>query len=772
MQEQSVAFAGMPHEALQSTLQGMSDDERRQAYLSMPPEQLKAYADWTVKNAVEPAEGTTRMQYGETGNAGNEFIVQKDVPNEQVPEVNPNALPQAKDPFAVPFEGASNLTPEEQARYDALVNPPPPRDLGDEALRQLGLTGRYAAEGIMALPATLADFTTKPLLESAFGVKLPEQNAAISEQLSSLGMPSPEGATERVVGDISRAVAGAGGESVLGRALQTMTPALQVPKPSLTQKVTPYAAMTGKALAERPGTQMIASGLGSGAAGVSREKGETPAEQLMAALMASTVPGAASSAIRRKIVGNAAEQQATRDMVQTFDTAGTTPTLGQATGGEKAKKTEELLSALTSTSSIMARKTREQEAQIGARVRQNAEALGGDVSPTAAGNAVADDLRDNWKPWAQDRSGHLYKVYENVLPKNTRVPVPNFEQTLGNMAKPIPGHANLSENRLLRDPELAQLYQQYKADAKAGTVSLEALSELRQGIGRQLSKVEVNPDRDEGQLKSLYAALSTDERAAAAAADKAAIAAGKSPNAVRSLEKAFNFTKEFHANAEHINKVLRAQNLGGEKVFEAFLSGTKNGATVASTVMQNLRPPAQKQLAASVLEHIFRAPGAKQDAVTQGATDLSTAFQRWNNLAPEMKELLTGRFGPEFKKNFDAVTTASQTIKDSGVSTSDAGKTGLTMLMAGTLGLPTTAYYGGAGPAAMYAGTLGASFFGPRWLAFTMTNPDTVRFLARASTYSAAQLPAAINVFVQQHRNDEDPQMQAFVAELQKSPKE
>lgn len=771
MQEQSVAFAGMPPEALQSTLKGMSDDERRAAYMSMPPDQLKAYAEWSIKQREEPPEGTTRMQYGQVGNAGNEYIVEQDVPNEQVPQVNPNALPAAKDPFEVPMAD-NGLTAEEQARYDAIVNPPAPRGLGEEALRQLGLTGRYAAEGIMALPATLADVTTKPLLEKTFGVKLPEQNAALSEGLSSLGLPSPENATERVVGDISRAVAGAGGDSVIGQALQKVTPFLSGAKPSLTQRVTPYAQMTGKALAERPGTQMIASAAGGGAAGVSRERGETPAEQLMAALMASTVPGVTASAVRRKVVGNAAEQAATRDMVQTFDKAGTTPTVGQATGGEKAKKTEELLSALTSTSSIMARKTREQEAQIGARVRQNAEALGGDVNPTAAGNTVAADLKDNWKPWAQDRSAHLYKVYENVLPKSTRVAVPNFEQTLGDMAKPIPGHANLSENRLLRDPELAKLYEQYKADAKAGTVSLEALSGIRQGIGRALGKVGINPDFDEGQLKALYKALSRDEKAAAEAADKAAVAAGKSPNAVRSLEKAFNFTAEFHANAEHINRVLRQQSLGGEKVFEAFLGGTKNGATVASTVMNNLRPPAQKQLAASVLEHLFRAPGGQQDAVTQAATDLPTAFSRWNNLAPEMKKLLTGRFGPEFEKNFEAVSKASQTIKDSGVSTSDQGKTGLTMLIAGATGLPGTAYYGGAGPAAIYAGTLATAFFGPRWIAFTMTNPNTVRFLARASTYPSAQLPALVNTFVQQHRNDEDPQMKAFVAELQKSPKE
>lgn len=81
--------------------------------------------------------------------------------------------------------------------------------------RQIGLTARYGLEGV----ANTAQIVTEPLrqfitdpLARAFGGKsgrpLGEEATLLADRL---GLPSPEGANERVVGDATRLVAGAGG---------------------------------------------------------------------------------------------------------------------------------------------------------------------------------------------------------------------------------------------------------------------------------------------------------------------------------------------------------------------------------------------------------------------------------------------------------------------------------------------------------------------------------------------------------------------------------
>ena len=81
--------------------------------------------------------------------------------------------------------------------------------------RQLGLTARYGFEGV----ANTAQIVTEPLrqfitdpLARAFGGKggrpLGEAATLLADRL---GLPAPEGANERVVGDATRLVAGAGG---------------------------------------------------------------------------------------------------------------------------------------------------------------------------------------------------------------------------------------------------------------------------------------------------------------------------------------------------------------------------------------------------------------------------------------------------------------------------------------------------------------------------------------------------------------------------------
>lgn len=166
--------------------------------------------------------------------------------------------------------------------------------------RQLGLTARYGIEGL----ANAAQIGTEPLrylLDKVTPDRSPSINSlvpggaptppksmplgVVASQFSDwLGLPKPEGANERVIGDAARLVAGAGG---LGGAASLATKA---------------PGMVGQAaqLLSSNMPQQLSSAAGAGLlGGASREAGGTPLLQTGAALLGGVagglVPGAGAS---------------------------------------------------------------------------------------------------------------------------------------------------------------------------------------------------------------------------------------------------------------------------------------------------------------------------------------------------------------------------------------------------------------------------------------------------------------------------------------------
>lgn len=132
--------------------------------------------------------------------------------------------------------------------------------------RQLGLTARYGIEGL----AGATDVLGAPIrsgLEQLLGRPVQPAGPMIADVL---GLPQPQTPTERVVGDVSRALAGTGG--VVGAA-------------RLAQPVTQAGRGIAEAIAAQPGVQAVAGGTGAGVAGSVREAGGGPLAQTAAGLL-------------------------------------------------------------------------------------------------------------------------------------------------------------------------------------------------------------------------------------------------------------------------------------------------------------------------------------------------------------------------------------------------------------------------------------------------------------------------------------------------------
>jgi len=155
--------------------------------------------------------------------------------------------------------------------------------------RQIGLTARYGLEGLgqMAEIATepIRQLVTDPLARAA-GVKARSKpmSGVASDVADWLGLPSPQNANERVVGDATRMVAGGGG--MLGAANK----AAQLPG---------RIGQVGTFMAQNPVNQLVSAAGAGGAAGASREAGGSPGMQAVAGLFGGLAAPAALSGVRR-----------------------------------------------------------------------------------------------------------------------------------------------------------------------------------------------------------------------------------------------------------------------------------------------------------------------------------------------------------------------------------------------------------------------------------------------------------------------------------------
>lgn len=136
--------------------------------------------------------------------------------------------------------------------------------------RQIGLTARYGLEGL----GQIADIGAEPIraILNIGGERFKSSVAQLaSKGADAIGLPSPQGANERVIGDAVRMVAGAGGLAAgAGRAAANAAPGV--------------AQNVLRLLAANPGMQ-TAGAAGAGLAGGSvREAGGGPLEQFGAAV--------------------------------------------------------------------------------------------------------------------------------------------------------------------------------------------------------------------------------------------------------------------------------------------------------------------------------------------------------------------------------------------------------------------------------------------------------------------------------------------------------
>lgn len=249
-------------------------------YQSLTPDQRMAAQRQYFDQVVAP-----RVPQEQIEAARNQFFTQYSQPRPHAPG---GGIPEVRN----------------QVISDNLDRQPEPergfwQTVGDnvmEAGRQVGLTGRYALEGVGQAAGVVTEPIRQGLNVGLRAVGLPEASStanAANSLADLLRLPEPQGSNERVVADIARTMAGAG--SIAGGANLAARGASGV-----TQGVF-------NALGSSP-TQQIVGAAGAGASGGAvREAGGGEVPQMLAAvaggvaapLVYGTVAGATSNLARR-----------------------------------------------------------------------------------------------------------------------------------------------------------------------------------------------------------------------------------------------------------------------------------------------------------------------------------------------------------------------------------------------------------------------------------------------------------------------------------------
>lgn len=661
-----------------------------------------------------------------------------------IPSANAASVEDEKSPL-------SSMSDDElKAAYEKAKGAqaePQKRSMIDDLGRQLGLTLRAGVSGAASIPAMMSDAVTGPInagldkvAGEGNGFRFQPAGAALNKLMTSAGVAEPENATERVVQDVGSSMAGAGSLVKGGLAAAKYASG-------------PVAAGIGDMLSAGAGTQLASAATGAGASGVVRENGGGAGAQLAASLLGSAAPSLAPFArdagIRGVVRGGEAGRQRVADKLATFESAGTTPTVGQAVGGN-LQRAEAILEKAPGSAGVMARRAQQQIDDMSSAVQRLSDELAPGASAVNAGEAVAKGVR-TFKEGFKLTQNRLYNTLDKHIPDGTPIQVGNTEFALKELNAGIDGAPNISE--FFKNAKIKGIDKALQADlelsSSGGALPYEAVKKLRTLIGNEIADNSLVADVPRSKWAALYGALSEDLGIAAKQAG---------PKAEQSWQWANTFTKTQLERLEQMSGVVGKDS--PEKVFSAAIAGTAEGDTIVRRVITMIPKSQRREVAGAVLQRMGRATPGQQDA-TGGAFSSETFLTNLSKLSAPARQTIFGRTDVKgIEKRVAQFARVAEARRAGGAifaNPSGTASAGGQLVNASAMGAGLVGTFLTGNPMPL-VGTLAAPL-GANIMAKRLTNPESVKFLAGRTEMNQALLPSMVNAAAQ--ANDQPQEQQA-----------
>lgn len=573
-----------------------------------------------------------------------------------------------------------------------------------------------------------------------------EEASALADRI---GLPKAQTAGDRILGDVGEALTGTGLTMGVGAGVNALANIGR-------QGAAPVTNRLANLLTAQPALQATSAAGGSGASSITRESGGSEGNQLLAGLAGGLGPAVLTSgggaALRGAVRGRSGEQM--RNRLADFNALGANPSVGQASGNRLLQGGENLLAGGPTSAGVMNRFATQQAEDIGGGLQDMANNFNRNASAEKAGRAIERGVETFGRNVnAQKRA--LYWQADRYIPETTPVQLSNTMQAVQKLTTPTPGAAATTGS--LVNPKVAALQQNLALDLQAGNgqIPYSALKRIRTNIGEQISDFSLSPETPTRELKQLYAALSRDMEAAAQS---------QGPQAVAAAKRANNYTRAAADRLEQVQRVID-KNGGGEAIYNAAMSGTRDGGTTLRAVMQSLPKDGQQALTAAVIKRMGLATPGAQDA-TGEAFSAANFLTNWNRVSPEAKRALFDRHGPGFSEDMDRIARVADNIK---------GGAQVFANPSGTANRAAALTYGGALVASLmdpsFASTGGLVLTGAaaNGVARMMTSPRVVRYLARATEMPEGAFLSNLRLLSDSANKAADPEMQELAALLEEA---
>ena len=687
------------------------------------------------------------------------------------------------------FEEAS--TPTGEFSFDDAAKPSDVPSFFKDIARQVGLTARAGLTGLAAIPNTVASLPailinagragTNALLDQQVP-PTPTAGEYFQRGLTAIGLPEPSGSTERVAQDVAGGMAGAGaaikGAEILGR----------------------HATGAGKGIADimtqGQGLQIAGGGTGGAGIGLTREMGGGEIAQTAAGMAAGAAPYAGiglAGGTRAAVRGNQAKFQ---DTVGLYERGiGVTPSVGQASGGSIIGAIETGLSRFPGGNVPMIKLATKEQTALGNKVERLASTVAPAGTKMSVGKMIEEGITGpgGYMEQVKAKTGALYdKLDDSFGTPDYPVQVTNTQRYLDSHVTGKAGAENLL--RTLQNARIVDIKGALDKDLigtpgkttasmappasgeMAGAISLatkgavpagtsipfSAWKDVRSRIGELIGDPQLTTDIPRRQLRGLYSSMSRDIEAAAATRDAELVRQGLIAPGERltqqAVSRANTVTKLLH---DRIDNILQpVMNAGGpERIYNAALSGTKDGDTVFRGVMRALPQEGKDALTADIFRRLGKATGQNQTA-EGNAFSTERFLTQWSNLSPEAKRTLTIGLPASFKNDLDDVVQIADRLRQGSSTFKNPSGTGQAMVGAGIAGGAASVLLApltGFDPFTNAVGMVGSTYGAAR----VLTSPAFVHWLAKATRAPNEMVPVQIQILGQITRKERDAEMKA-----------
>ena len=433
------------------------------------------------------------------------------------PETTPADVYSANAPAPVEFDNAAALAALAQGGGGPPEQPAPM----SEGARQLGLTGRAIAQGAASVAGIVYD-PIAAMQNAIFGTEVQPLQQSVSQGLTSMGVPEPQNATERVVQSVGQGAIGAGASVGLARGAAG----------ALTGAAGGVAGMMGAA----PAAQVL-SGAGAGAGGqIAAERGAGPVGQIASGLAGGVAGGILGSVSRPPPRPAPPTTPAVRPRpAPEFQPEDLGRIVQQASAGS-AKATQTLARAMKSNPEAMAAAERlgiDLPPDVFSDDRMVREAAGltrsiagkeasadfkdaimtaigkaDDAMTTLDGAASISEISENALSSIQgsqralkSQAGTIYNQVDSVVPNVTVIGTPSTNRLMNTLIKELGEDGLSSEAR-----NVLKMATQY------GGTTYARLKDVKSQVGQALfQKSGPYTSMSEGSLKRLYSSLADDQ---------------------------------------------------------------------------------------------------------------------------------------------------------------------------------------------------------------------------------------------------------------------